>query len=97
MEPGLGKEILDRFLQEHWVSVAFLTGTLTTMGVLLAAKWWLKRRWKKAVEESRGKNMSWICSLLREKRTRRHWRSSGVFAGRFGNGPMGACSSVSKP
>lgn len=54
MEPGLGKEILDRFLQEHWVSVAFLTGTLTTMGVLLAAKWWLKRRWKKAVEESRG-------------------------------------------
>ncbi|HOV85642.1 MAG TPA: hypothetical protein PLM79_04720 [Syntrophobacteraceae bacterium] len=53
MEQGLGRQLLDQFLREHWISGLFLTVTLTTVGVLLCARWWLRRRWKKILEESR--------------------------------------------
>ena len=45
-----GWQTLTDFFHQHWLSALFLGATLLTVAVLLAVRWWLRRRWKRLLE-----------------------------------------------
>ena len=50
MNNPLGWQTLADFFQQHWLSAFFLGVTVVTVAVLLAVRWWLRRRWKRLLE-----------------------------------------------
>lgn len=47
MNNPLAWQTLADFFQQHWLSAFFLGATLVTVTVLLAVRWWLRRRWQR--------------------------------------------------
>jgi hypothetical protein len=50
MNTHLGWPTVIEFLEQHWFSAFFLLATLITLSVVLAVRWWLRRRWKRLLE-----------------------------------------------
>lgn len=50
MNNPLGWQTLAGFFQQHWLSAFFLGVTLLTVAILLAVRWWFRRRWRRLLE-----------------------------------------------
>lgn len=51
MEPALWLETLKGMIQTHWWSAFFLLVTVTTVLLLMGITWWVRRRFRKIMEE----------------------------------------------
>jgi hypothetical protein len=51
METQFGSHLFLNIIRDHWVSAFFVLLSLTTILVLVAVRWWLKRRWQRLLQE----------------------------------------------
>lgn len=51
MEIRFGWHIFFNLIHEHWLSAFFLTLSSITVISLIAVRWWLRRRWKRMLQE----------------------------------------------
>lgn len=56
MNPAPDWQTFVGFFHEHWVSALLLLASLLSLTVLLAARWWFRRRWKRLLEDEAGED-----------------------------------------
>jgi hypothetical protein len=51
MNPNVGLDTFLSLIQQHWLSLFFFSISLTTILVVVGLRWWLRRYWKRLLEE----------------------------------------------